>query len=121
MSFFAYQGARGFPGVPGTDGATGQRGRPGPRGAIGDRGPVGQAVKYSHVISFNLLHSKFFPFIDVQFVTLELGSIEGITLTCCARRPFPSLFQQRRRRLRERHLKSEVALPQTLSRLFHLV
>ena len=93
MSFFAYQGERGFPGVPGTDGATGQRGRPGPRGAIGDRGPVGQAVKYSHVISFNLLHSKFFLFIDVQFVTLELGSIEGITLTCCARCPFPSLFQ----------------------------
>ena len=29
--------------------------------------------------------------------------------------------QQRRRRLRKRHLKSEFALPQTLSRLFHLV
>ena len=31
------------------------------------------------------------------------------------------LWQQRRRRLRKRHLKSEVALLQTLSRLFHLV
>ena len=31
------------------------------------------------------------------------------------------LKQQRRRRLRKRHLKSEFALPQTLSRLFHLV
>ena len=31
------------------------------------------------------------------------------------------LKQQRRRRLRKRHLKSEVALLQTLSRLFHLV
>ena len=93
MPFFAYQGARGFPGIPGSDGATGQRGRPGPRGAIGDRGPVGTTVKYSHVISFKLLHSKFFRFINVQFVTLELGSIGGITLTCCARRPFPSLFQ----------------------------
>ena len=26
-------------------------------------------------------------------VTLELGSIEGITLTCCARPPFPRPFQ----------------------------
>ena len=93
MSFFAYQGARGFPGVSGNDGATGQRGRPGPRGAIGDRGPVGTTVKYSHVISFNLVHSKFFLFINVQFVTLELGSIGRITLTCCAQHPFPSLFQ----------------------------
>ena len=31
------------------------------------------------------------------------------------------LKQRRRRRLRKRHLKSEFALPQTLSRLFHLV
>ena len=31
------------------------------------------------------------------------------------------LEQQRQRRLRKRHLKSEVALLQTLSRLFHLV
>ena len=31
------------------------------------------------------------------------------------------LKQQRRRRLRKRHLKSEFALPQTLSRLFQLV
>ena len=31
------------------------------------------------------------------------------------------LKQQRRRRLRKRHLKSEFALLQTLSRLFHLV
>ena len=31
------------------------------------------------------------------------------------------LKQQRRRRLRKRHLKSEVVLLQTLSRLFHLV
>ena len=31
------------------------------------------------------------------------------------------LKQQRRRRLRKRHLKSEFALPETLSRLFHLV
>ena len=31
------------------------------------------------------------------------------------------LKQQRRRRLRKRRLKSGVALPQTLSRLFHLV
>ena len=31
------------------------------------------------------------------------------------------LKQQRRRRLRKRHLKSEFALPQTLSRLLHLV
>ena len=31
------------------------------------------------------------------------------------------LQQQRRRRLQKRHLKSEFALPQTLSRLFHLV
>ena len=29
--------------------------------------------------------------------------------------------QQQGRRLRKRHLKSEFALPQTLSRLFHLV
>ena len=29
--------------------------------------------------------------------------------------------QRRRRRLRKRHLKTEFALPQTLSRLFHLV
>ena len=93
MSFSAYQGARGFPGLAGDDGAVGQRGRPGPRGAIGDRGPVGTTVKYSHVISFNLLHSRFFLFINVQFVTLELGSIGGIALTCCARGPFPSLFQ----------------------------
>ena len=60
MSFFAYQGAQGYVGVPGTDGATGQRGRPGPRGAIGDRGPVGTAVKYSHVISFNPLYFNSF-------------------------------------------------------------
>ena len=31
------------------------------------------------------------------------------------------LKQQRRRRLRKRHLKSKFALPQTLSRLLHLV
>ena len=31
------------------------------------------------------------------------------------------LKQQRRRRLRKRHLKGTVALPQTLSCLFHLV
>ena len=31
------------------------------------------------------------------------------------------LKQQRRRRLRKRHLKSEFALLQTLSRLFHLI
>ena len=31
------------------------------------------------------------------------------------------LKQQPRRRLRKRHLKSEFALPQTLSRLFYLV
>ena len=31
------------------------------------------------------------------------------------------LKQQQRRRLPKRHLKSEVALPQTSSRLFHLV
>ena len=31
------------------------------------------------------------------------------------------LKQQRRRRLRERHSKSEFALPQTLSHLFHLI
>ena len=31
------------------------------------------------------------------------------------------LQQQRRRRLQKRHLKSEFTLPQTLSRLFHLV
>ena len=31
------------------------------------------------------------------------------------------LKQQRRRRPQKRHLKSEFALPQTLSRLFHLV
>ena len=31
------------------------------------------------------------------------------------------LMQQRRRRLRRRHLKSEFTLPQSLSRLFHLV
>ena len=31
------------------------------------------------------------------------------------------LKQERRRRLRERRLKSEVALPRSLSRLFHLV
>ena len=31
------------------------------------------------------------------------------------------LKQQRRRQLRKRHLKNEFALPQTLSRLFHLV
>ena len=31
------------------------------------------------------------------------------------------LKQQRRRRLRKRHLKSEFASPQTLSRLFHLL
>ena len=31
------------------------------------------------------------------------------------------LKQQRRRQLRKRHLKSELALPQTLSRLFRLV
>ena len=31
------------------------------------------------------------------------------------------LKQQRRRQLRKRHLKSKLALPQTLSRLFHLV
>jgi len=31
------------------------------------------------------------------------------------------LKQQRRRRLRKGHLKSEFALPQTLSRLFHLI
>ena len=29
--------------------------------------------------------------------------------------------QRRRRRLRKRHLKNEFVLPQTLSRLFHLV
>ena len=34
---------------------------------------------------------------------------------------FRKLKQQRRRRLRKRHLKSEFELPQTLSRLFHLV
>ena len=31
------------------------------------------------------------------------------------------LKQQQQRRLRKRHLKSEFALPQTLSRLLHLV
>ena len=35
--------------------------------------------------------------------------------------PNRELKQQRRRRLRKRHLTSEVALLQTLSRLFHLV
>ena len=34
---------------------------------------------------------------------------------------FREFKQHRRRRLRKRHLKSEVALRQTLSRLFHLV
>ena len=34
---------------------------------------------------------------------------------------FSELKQQRRRRLRKRHLKSEFTLPQTLSRLFQLV
>ena len=37
------------------------------------------------------------------------------------RRVNRELKQQRRRRLRKRHLKSEFALLQTLSRLFHLV
>ena len=35
--------------------------------------------------------------------------------------PIRELKQQRRRRLRKRHLKSEFALLQTLSRLLHLV
>ena len=35
--------------------------------------------------------------------------------------PISELKQQWRRRLRKRHLKSEVVFPQTLSRLFHLV
>ena len=30
---------------------------------------------------------------NLQSVTLELGSIEGITFTCCARPPFPCPFQ----------------------------
>ena len=30
-------------------------------------------------------------------------------------------WQQRRRQVRKRHLKNEIALPQTLSRLFYLV
>ena len=30
----------------------------------------------------------FTSIVELQFVTLELGSIEGITLTCCARPPF---------------------------------
>ena len=37
------------------------------------------------------------------------------------RRVNRELKQQRRRRLRKRHLKSEFVLLQTLSRLFHLV
>ena len=31
--------------------------------------------------------------VDLQSVTLELGLIEGMTLTCCARSPFSCLFQ----------------------------
>ena len=40
---------------------------------------------------------------------------------CCESSRNITFKQQRRRRLRKRHLKSEVALLQTLSRLFHLV
>ena len=48
----------------------------------------------------------------------EFKLFEGASQTCSPRR---ERKQHRRRRLRKRHLKSEVALLQTLSRLFHLV
>ena len=36
---------------------------------------------------------SFITTLRLQSVTLELGSIERITLTCCLRPPFPCLFQ----------------------------
>ena len=69
--------------------------------------------KYSQEIGESLLTS-FFTFVLIsirvnQQKASPYAQING------------ELKQQRRRRLRKRHLKSEFALPQTLSRLFHLV
>ena len=43
-----------------------------------------------------------------------------LSFWCCSVQVFWGLKQQRRRRLRKCHSKSDVALPQTLSRLFHV-
>ena len=65
--------------------------------------------------SFALFNFNFF--IVFSFFSTELlhKPIPTFGASCAYRE------QQQRRRLRKRHLKSEVALPQTLSRLFHLV
>ena len=55
---------------------------------------------------------------DIQQKKSECKLFEGASQTCSPRR---ERKQHRRRRLRKRHLKSEVALLQTLSRLFHIV
>ena len=51
--------------------------------------------------------------------------VKGLTARLCSCASHVGVIskftQWRRRRLRKRHLKSEFALPQTLSRLFHLV
>ena len=65
--------------------------------------------------SFALFNFNFF--IGFSFFSTELlhKPIPTFGASCAYRE------QQQRRRLQKRHLKSEVALPQTLSRLFHLV
>ena len=47
----------------------------------------------SDAIALSNLFMSSFVNVKLQSVTLELGSIEGITLTCCSRPPFPCPFQ----------------------------
>ena len=66
---------------------------------------------HTHPISVTKKHLEFFK--DFLQVNDQLATLPS--------RYNRELKQQQRRRLRKRHLKSEFALPQTLSRLFHLV
>ena len=55
------------------------------------------------------------------FVLITTRLPEKLVLVSRALEFTRKLKQQRRRRLRKRHLKSDIALLQTLSRLFYLV
>ena len=78
-----------------------------------------QTVRYWFVIEIKYWEELLLP----NLILLKITKKKKIIIPTFSRAPISNreLKKQRRRRQQKRHLKSEFALPQTLSRWFHLV
>ena len=80
---------------------------------------------YKNSFEYVIVHKVALHVFDlkIQECTVWIVRNKGLYFTSVTepRNSVRELKQQRRRRLLKRHLKSEFAMPQTLSRLFHLV